>query len=179
MAVGWTADAQAAIIAGCKAEITAHIDIEQDGAGSYGVQIIDITSYVCGPWPRMKRSSSAVDKDWKVSPITIRVNNSSGYFTPNLCVAGKTQITNIWQTRPAGEADFRECKIYIKDKVTLPDKSTEELTRYKGMIIDINPIIDDKQMIMELIMRDQLLDALDRVFEIGDGGVDYYDVGAS
>jgi len=176
MAVGWSADAKAAIQAGCPVEFSAHVDVEKDGTGSYGLNIVDITTYVIEPWPRIKRSSSVIACAWETGPIVLKVNNSSGYFTPNLCSSAKTLISNVWQRRPAGEAAYRECKIYIKEKITLPDKSTEELTRFQGMIIDINPIIDESRMIMEIIIRDQLLDALDRIFEMGDGGSSYMDV---
>jgi len=175
MAAGWTAGAKAAMQAGCPVETTAHIDVEQNGTGVYGTNIVDITAYVAGPWPRLKKASSAIRKNWEVSPIILRVDNSSDYFTPNLCGVGKAQITNIWQTRAAGEAEFRECKVYVKQTLTLADGTTETLTRYKGMIIDLTPIIDAKRMLMEIVVRDQLLDALDRVFEIGDGGSTYVD----
>lgn len=176
MSVGWSSDAQTAILNNCRVLFTAFIDVEQDGTGSYGVQIIDISDYVLRPWPRIKKESSAINRKWETAPITLRLNNSTGYFTPNLCGNAKDQITNIWQERPSGEAELRECKVYIKEKVWLADNSTEEKTRFQGMIIDYNPIIDKSQMIMELVVRDQLLDALDRVFEIGDGGTDYVDV---
>ncbi len=176
MSVGWSSTAKTAIQDGCPVEFSAHIDVEQNGTGSYGVNIVDVTAYVIEPWPRLKRASSVIAKNWETSPIILKVNNSSGYFTPNLCSVAKDTVTNVWQTRPSGEAKYRECKVYIKEKVTLPDGSTEEKTRFQGMIIDINPIIDKSQMIMEVIIRDQLFDALDRIFEIGDGGTDYEDL---
>lgn len=172
MAVGFTSDAQDAILNGARVMSLIYIDVEQNGTGSYGVNVIDITTYQSGELPKLKRSSSIISKKWKTEPIVLRVNNATGYFTPNMCGVSKDQVTNVWQSRPSGEADYKECKLYIDQEVLLPDKTTETLRRFSGMIVHLNFIIDGHYSLCEIVVRDNFLNALDQTFEIGDGGSD-------
>lgn len=172
MSIGWSSEAQAAILAGCPMKWTFHIDVEQNGTGLYGVNIVDITDYVLPPLPKIKRNTPIIEKNWKISPIVVKVRNDTAYFTPNLCGVSKTQVQNIWKMRPSGEAKAEECKLYIKQVITLPNGSTETKTRFKGMIKELNPFFDEKNIVCEITVRDEFFDALDRIFEIGDGGTD-------
>lgn len=180
MAYAWTDEAEAALQSNtCFTRAKAYIDVEQNGTGSYGVNVIDITDYVLR-FDEIERASLAVDKNYQVKAYTLAVNNDTNYFTPNLMSGARTDVTNIWQSRPSGEAEPRMCRLYIKLAVTVAgnpsgspptDSSVEEQTIYRGKILDLNFIIGaDVQC--EITARDDFLDALDVVLASSEGGSD-------
>jgi len=176
MSVGWSSEAQAAILAGCRVLFTYHIDIEQ-GGGVWGLNIIDVTDRVQEDgMGRIKKTSSVIEKDWELTPTTVLCDNADAYFTPNMVLGSRDQLENIWQSRASGEADPRDCILVIKQVVWLTDGTTETKERFKGKIIELNPIIDEGRISMELVARIHLVDDLDSVFTTEDGFSTSHDI---
>lgn len=172
--IGWTSDAQAAILAGARVETGVLIDVEQDGTGSYGGNVVDVTDYVL-EYSTIKTGSSIIEKDWELHPFTVLLDNSSGYFTPNIAGGSRDELPNVWQTRPSGEASLRECKVLVKQTVTLPDDTTETVDRIEAMIVDYELSSNDDAVTAELVTRDSRLDALGVTFSQEDGESDTFE----
>lgn len=168
--MGWTSAVVLALASRkCASKWTVYIDVEQDGTGVYGVQVIDVSDYVLNVG-KIERSTMACDRDWNVTPNVTTVDNGTAYFTRNLMVGHTAKIPNIWSTRPSGEADARDCRLYI-DLTLTPETGTAETKRmFEGKILSVNPMENGAEASCEIESRSFLLDPLDTVLKIGDGG---------
>ena len=170
MPMNWTSAAQMAMQESTYvARWRAYLDIEY--AGGHGLNVIEITSRVLA-WGQIERSTSAIDKSWSINPVSIKLRNSDSYFTPNLFAGARDIISNVWRMRPVGEADARDCRLYIDLEIMLPSGTTETKRMFRGQISSLNFMDGGSGPVCELSAKDMLIDALDRTFTLDDGETD-------
>jgi hypothetical protein len=171
MAMGWSAEAQAIFASNhIDGRLRAYIDVEYLGA--YGLNVIEVTSRIID-WGDLERSSSAIDQNFNICEIIIRLRNDDAYLTPNFMAGSRDQIANVWRERTSGEADYKDCKFYIDLEVRLASGAWESVRLVRGKISDLN-LIDDTGPACEFVVKNILMDALDKKLTMLDGDGGYY-----
>ena len=175
MSVGWSSEAKALLEGGsAKVKWIAKLDIPRASDGAYGIYQKDVTDFTLRIG-NLKYFSSIVEKNWKLSPVILVVENTDAYFTPNYFGGARDQINNVWRFRDSGEADPEECKVILIEGVKLSDGTWEEITRFQGMVQKINLIDSRAGVFCEITAMDDSLDALNKTLDYSDGDEETYD----
>jgi len=179
MATLWSTEAKAALKAGCRVKTSVYIDVETGTTPAYGANIIDVTDYAVRIGA-IVRSSSVVSKNWKVPPVVITVDNSSGYFMTNfveLADGGTAHgsVENVFTERPSGEANPEDCILTVELTVTLADGTEETREIHRGLIEKISFAITKGGITAELTSQDFIVAKLKAVLDtLVDGTSDTY-----
>jgi len=168
MATLWSSDAKTSLEAGCRVKVSYFIDVETGTTPAYGTNVVDITEYVekCSP---IRRSSSVVNRDWRLPPVVLTVDNSDGYFTQNFVymadiVTTHGTIDNVFRERPSGEAKPEECRVIIELTLTLADGSEETQIIHRGLIEGIKHKVGSK-ITAEITSQDLIIAKLKTVLD--------------
>jgi len=166
MSMGWSAEAQAILLSNhIEGRLRCYVDVEYSGA--YGLNVVEVTDRVID-WGELERASSAIDQNFNTCQIIIRFRNDDSYLTPNFMSGGRDRIVNVWSVRPSGEADYKDCKLYVDFELKLASGSWESLRLVRGKIADLN-LMDERGPACELVVKDTFMDALDKKLTIQDG----------
>jgi len=171
MAMGWSAEAQTILESNhIEGRLRCYIDVEYGGA--WGLNVVEVTNRVIA-WGEIERATSAIDKNFNTCQIIIRFRNDDSYLTPNFMSGGRDRISNVWSVRPSGEADYKDCKLYVDFEIKLSSGTWESLRLVRGKISDMN-LMDDTGPACELVIKDTFMDALDKKLTLQDGDGGYF-----
>lgn len=144
-----------------------------DGAGGMTVELTDRTHKI----GKIKRSTSIIERDWRLNEVGVVFENADNYLTPNRWgilrpahpLWSPGHYANIWQERTQGEAVATDCHMRIDLSILLPDGTWETKTMFRGRITEVNQIYEDELIGAEITAVWDQIDALDTVFTHDDG----------
>lgn len=139
-----------------------------DSGGDYGNYIQDVSGRLISISP-ISRQTSCLKKSWEVVPVTIVLDNSDIYISPNIPDYYKQIENNIWMQGDLSEAAYRDCKIIIKQRLQLLSGKYETKTRYIGRIFDINFLIEENLNAIELICKEDYIEQMSIVYDYDEG----------